>query len=306
MDFQQHLATFEEHARRRAGSGERQPAGGRLPRALIRSVQRFQAGEDGDGSSLIRAAQRAGDPVYLAAVRLFVAEEQSHAVRLATVLRHAGAAPIGGHWTDTVFVLVRRGGGLRLELLTLMLAEVVAVRYYRALRDGSGDAYVSGVAAGILADEERHVPFHTDRLRQGFAGTPAAGRFAAAAGWWVLMIGAVLVVAADHGGALRVLGLTRRRFVADVLRLFRPMVAAVFGARQLAGEDNAGRDGAAQAPGMDAGLAAEAPESDAGLTAEAPGNETGLTAEGPDSETDLTAEAPDSDAGLAVPAFPRR
>jgi hypothetical protein len=230
MDFQAHLATFTDHARRRASRVPERPLGGRLDRSLIRSIQRFQAGEDGDGTGLIAAAARAGDPVYLAAVRLFVAEEQSHAAQLADVLRYAGAAPIGGHWTDTVFVLVRRAGGLRLELLTLMLAEVVALRYYRALRDGSGDAYVSGVAARILADEQRHVPFHLDRLRQGFAGTPRAGRVAAAGGWSVLMLGAVLVVALDHGRALRTLGVTRRRFVTDVLRLFRPMVASVFGA----------------------------------------------------------------------------
>jgi len=242
MDFQHHLATFEEHARLRAGRAEPRPLGGQLHPALIRSIQRFQAGEDGDGTSLIAAARRAGDPVYLAAVRLFVAEEQSHAVRLANVLRYAGQAPIGGHWTDTVFVLARRGGGLRLELLILMLAEVVALHYYRALRDGSGDAYVADVAARILADEERHVPFHLDRLRQGFAATPPAGRVAAAGGWWVLMVGATLVVALDHGRALRVLGVTRRRFVADVLRLFRPMAASVFGRRMIAGGTAVGRD----------------------------------------------------------------
>ncbi|MDI6104810.1 ferritin-like domain-containing protein [Actinoplanes sp. NEAU-A12] len=234
MNYRQHLVTFEEHARSQAVRTEPQPLGGHLHRALIRSIQRFQAGEDGDGTGLIAAATRAGDPVYLAAVRLFVAEEQSHAARLANVLRYAGAAPISGHWTDTVFVLVRRGGGLRLELLTLMLAEVVALRYYRALRDGSGDAYVADVAARILADEKRHVPFHLDRLRQSFARTPLAGRVAAAGGWGVLMLGAVLVVALDHGSALRVLGVTRRRFIIDVLRLFRPMAASVFRQRATA------------------------------------------------------------------------
>jgi hypothetical protein len=231
MEYREHLATFEEHARTRALCTESQPLGGHLHPALIRSIQRFQAGEDGDGTGLIAAAAQAGDPVYLAAVRLFVAEEQSHATRLANVLRYGGAAPISGHWTDTVFVLVRRGGGLRLELLTLMLAEVVALRYYRALRDGAGDAYVADVAARILADEKRHVPFHLDRLRQGFARTPLVGRVAAAGAWWVLMVGAALVVAVDHGSALRVLGVTRRRFISDVLRLFRPMTASVFGKR---------------------------------------------------------------------------
>jgi hypothetical protein len=234
MDFQEHLASFEDHARRRTATTEPQPLGGRLPRALIRSIQSFQTGENGDGIRLTALAEAAGDPVYLAAIRLFEAEEQSHAVRLANVLRYAGAAPVGGHWTKTVFVLVRRGGGLRLELLTLMLAEVVALRYYRALRDGSGDAYVSDVAGRILADEERHVPFHLDRLRQGFAATPPAGRIAAAGGWWVLMAGTALVVAVDHGRALRCLGVSRRRFATDVLRLFRPMVASIFSRRPAA------------------------------------------------------------------------
>jgi hypothetical protein len=51
------------------------------------------------------------------------------------------------------------------------------------------------------------------------------------------MVGATLVVAADHGGALRTLGVTRRRFVTDVLRLFRPMAASVFGQRATGKQD---------------------------------------------------------------------
>jgi hypothetical protein len=43
------------------------------------SVQRFQAGEDGDGVSLVAKADRAGGPDYARAVRLFVAEERNHA-----------------------------------------------------------------------------------------------------------------------------------------------------------------------------------------------------------------------------------
>jgi hypothetical protein len=228
--YGEHVREFEEHARLRAAIVEQWPTGGRLSTALIHSIQRFQAGEDGDGRSLIAAGARAGDADYLAAVRLFVAEEQNHARLLKNVLAYAGAPTVGGHWTDTVFVAVRHALGLRLELMTLMLAEVVALRYYLALRDGTGDALVTDVAGRILADEQRHVPFHVDRLRNGFAGTPAAGRAVGAACWWVLMTGAAVVVAADHGGALRDLGVSRHRFIADVLRLFRPLVRQVFGA----------------------------------------------------------------------------
>jgi hypothetical protein len=57
------------------------------------------------------------------------------------------------------------------------------------------------------------------------------------------MVGTALVVALDHGRALRALGVTRRRFAADVLRLFRPMVASVF--RHRAAADTTAADPAA-------------------------------------------------------------
>lgn len=222
-------ADFAARARRRAEAPEPPwVEGGRLDPAVVRSVQRFQAGEDGDGAGLLRQASRAGDGTYLAAVRLFVAEEQHHARLLERLLRNAGAATIPGHWTDVVFVAVRRAAGLRLELLTLMVAEVVALRYYRALRDGTTDPALTEVARRILADEERHVPFHIARLRAGFAGTPAPVRLAVAAGWWALLVGATTVVAFDHSAALRRLGVRPARFVADVAVLFRPMVTEVF------------------------------------------------------------------------------
>ncbi|WP_228001006.1 hypothetical protein [Nocardia australiensis] len=42
----------------------------------------------------------------------------------------------------------------------------------------------------------------------------------------VLLIGAAIVVAADHGHALRRLGLSRTDFVLDVLALFRAIAPA--------------------------------------------------------------------------------
>jgi hypothetical protein len=238
--YAEHVEEFEQHRRLRAEIVESWPRTGSLDPGLVRSIQRFQAGEDGDGASLIAKSARAGDGDYLAAVRLFVAEEQNHARLLRNVLACAGEGTIKGHWTDTVFVGVRRALGLRLELMTLMLAEVVALRYYRALRDGSDNHLLTTIAGRILADEERHVPFHVDRLRSGFAHTPAPGRLIGVAFWWLLMTGATLVVAADHGSALRVLGVTRRGFTAEVLALFRPIARDVFAHRRAAAATNAG------------------------------------------------------------------
>lgn len=234
------LADFEAEGERRAALGD--PDWGRgaeLPPELVRSLQRFQVGEDGDGSALIAKADRAGDPVYARTVRLFVAEEQNHARMLALLLAAGGAGTLAGHWSDTVFVRLRRLLGLRVELLVLMVAEAVALRYYRAVRDGSPDPLASEVAGRILADEERHVPFHCLRLRDALAPLPAPARRAATLAWRALLAGAAAVVAMDHGPALRILGVRRSTFVTDTVRASSPMAAAM----HAAGPPAAGRPG---------------------------------------------------------------
>jgi rubrerythrin len=191
--------------------------GARLDAAVVRSVQRFQTGEAGDGANLMRKADKADDDDYAAAVRLFIAEEQNHARMLRLLLHATGSSTIPGHWTDTIFVRLRRALGLRFELLVLLIAEVIALRYYRALRDGTDDPLTTEVAGRILSDERRHVPFHCDRLRDSLTELPRPASAALILLWRALLIGTSLVVAGDHGRALRRLGVTRRRFVVEVI-----------------------------------------------------------------------------------------
>ncbi|MEU5263951.1 ferritin-like domain-containing protein [Amycolatopsis sp. NPDC021455] len=228
MDYAHWLQDFEaETERRRQHEDPPWARGARLHPDVARSVQRFQVGEAGDGANLI--AKAAGDGGYLATVELFVAEEQNHARMLAELLGAAGVPTIQTHWSDTVFVRLRRALGLRLELMVLLIAEVVALRYYRALRDGTGDPLVTQVAARILADEERHVPFHCHRLRAAFDRFPRGLRAAVFGAWRVLLLGVTITVAADHGRALRELGVGRLVFVADVLTAFEAALATIRG-----------------------------------------------------------------------------
>ncbi|MEU9884528.1 ferritin-like domain-containing protein [Sphaerisporangium sp. NPDC051011] len=236
-DFDDWLRDFEAEARRRELRGDPDwTAGARLHGSVLRSLQRFQVGEDGDGANLVAKAAAAGDDRYTRAVRLFVAEERDHARLLARLLAAAGAPIISGHWSDAVFVRLRRMLGLRLELMVLMIAEVIALRYYRALRDGSGDRLTAEVAGRIFDDERRHVPFHCDRLRDGFRDLPRPLRAAVRYGWWVLTLGVCAVVALDHGPALRRLGVPATVFVTDVTAFFAAVTHKVFprGRRSLA------------------------------------------------------------------------
>ncbi|GGL92553.1 hypothetical protein GCM10010129_40320 [Streptomyces fumigatiscleroticus] len=223
---------FEDERERRQAQGDPDwERGAALHPAVWASIQRFQVGEDGDGANLVGKADQAGDADYAQAVRLFVAEEQNHARLLERLLATGGVPTLTGHWTDTVFVRLRRLMGLRMELLVLMIAEVVALRYYRALRDGADDSLTSDVAGRILSDEQRHVPFHCERLHTSLAQLPRVVRRPVLVLWRLLLLAACLVVAADHGRALRRLGIGRLRFVADVMASSAEVVSAVLAPR---------------------------------------------------------------------------
>jgi hypothetical protein len=201
-------------------------------RPLIASVRRFQLGESGDGQQLMRNAERAGDPEYLQAIKLFVAEEQQHAALLLRLLGYLGGTPMHKHWSDAVFVRLRRLLGLRTELMVLTVAEVVALSYYGGLATTAADPVVRAVAARIVDDEHAHVRFQRHRLRAGFADTGAPVRALAFALWSVIAVGATLVVALDHGKLLDAIGYRRVRFVRDVLADFARTASAVLSHRE--------------------------------------------------------------------------
>jgi hypothetical protein len=105
---------------------------------LITSVRRFQRGESGDGLQLLR---KAADPESLRAAELFVAEEQQHAALLLRLLGYLGGKSMRRHWSDAVFVRVRRLMGLRTELMVLTVAEVIALSYYGGLAADDPDPW---------------------------------------------------------------------------------------------------------------------------------------------------------------------
>ncbi|HZV35339.1 MAG TPA: ferritin-like domain-containing protein, partial [Verrucomicrobiae bacterium] len=132
----------------------------RMCAPLIHSLQRFQVGESGEGRHLRKQAATTNDDVYTASIDLFIKEEQEHARLMAEILRRMNAKLLNHHWSDACFILLRRLFGLNQELLVLLMPEMIAKRFFRALHDGSKDPVLQAVFAQIMHDEEGHLAFH--------------------------------------------------------------------------------------------------------------------------------------------------
>lgn len=178
----------------------------RQRRALVRSFQRFELGESGDGARLLKKARAAGDAVYTAALELLVAEEQKHSALFGLGLRRMGAPSLRAHWSDAAFTRLRRMFGLRTEIALFLVAEAVAVEYFEALATHAPDPILRGIGERIRTDEREHLRFQIDRLRVGFAGSAVPVRALLKVAWTVISAGAAIVLVVDHAAALRVCG----------------------------------------------------------------------------------------------------
>jgi hypothetical protein len=198
----------------------------RMP--LIHSLQRFQVGEQGDGVYLKAGAAATGDLAYARTIVLFIEEEQEHARLLARLLHGMGAQLLPKHWSDTCFIFLRRLTHLHLELLVLLVAELIARRYYRALYEGTNDAVLRAVFAQILRDEDGHVAFHCDYLRRAFARLSAPVRLLIRISWRFLFRGVCAIVMLDHRAVLRATHVSFGAFWRDCGLIFDEAAARIF------------------------------------------------------------------------------
>jgi hypothetical protein len=178
----------------------------RRRRAFVRSFQRFELGESGDGRHLLAKAERAGDAQYTRALALLVAEEQRHSGLFARGLDYLGGASLPGHWSNTAFTVLRRALGLRTELGLFLVAESVAFEYFGALATGAPDPVLRAIGRRLEHDERDHLRFQVDRLAQAYAGRPALLRAAVRAALTGIGVAAAIVLVTDHRAALRACG----------------------------------------------------------------------------------------------------
>jgi len=183
-----------------------------LRQKLAVSLSHFQLGETGGGAFLLREASRESDAEDLAALVLFVREEQEHARLLARLVQRLGGKLVHRHWTQRLFKLARRAGSFRFEIQMLLTAEMVGTAYYEMVRAGTQDTTVNAAIGLMLRDEASHVAFHLDRLRLTWRAFLPLERTLWSLQFQVLLLLALRAAWLDHGACLRALGYTEPGF----------------------------------------------------------------------------------------------
>jgi hypothetical protein len=200
----------------------------RLNAPLVRSLQKFQLGESGDGRKLKQHAKNTGDPIYAAAIDLFIKEEQEHSRLMGRILDELNAPRLRSHWSDWCFVTMRRLFGLHQELMVLLMPEMIAKRYFRALHDGTGNAVLKAVFLQIAQDEDGHLAFHIEYLRRAFQRMSFTRRILVLVIWRIAFRVTCLAVMLDHWPVLNAVGIKPRQFWDDCGEIFDEVAAGIF------------------------------------------------------------------------------
>jgi hypothetical protein len=186
-------------------------------RLIASSIATFQLGEQSEGRTLLRAAQRFAHarrvPALVRITELFILEERHHAALLRAFMLDHDIALKRTDWTDRVFRLVRRIAGLELYLHVLSGAELIGIVYYRALAAATDCRRLVVLCRVLVSDELAHVGFESQLLLALRASRPAPVQILMRLAHRTFFAGAVGVVWLTHRSVLRRGGYGARSFL---------------------------------------------------------------------------------------------
>ena len=211
-------------------------------RTLVPSLEQFELG-DGGGPAYLIAWNREkflARPSVRQLVDLWFKEEKEHSRLLGDAVRRFGGRKIDGHWSFSVFCMVRKYLGVAFELRALLLTEIVSNVYYHMLRRHADDAALRTMCDLVIRDETSHIAFHRDRLADA-----TSRRYA---GCWTTLfrmmgLAAGTMLWINHSPALKSLGATSSEFYGGIWTAMSRFVRQLRRDRQ---ERSAHQDSAAQ------------------------------------------------------------
>jgi hypothetical protein len=191
-------------------------------RSLIaRSIATFQLGEQSEGATLQRAAERFAcahrQPSLARIVQLFIAEERHHAALLAEFMFDHGITLKSREWTDATFRRLRRLAGLELYLYVLITAELIGILYYRALETVTGCERLKLLCRTLVCEELAHVGFESYLLLALRTRRPVAIRGSLRLAHRLFLVTTASVVWLTQRAVLRRAGYSGRRFLSACL-----------------------------------------------------------------------------------------
>lgn len=171
------------------------------------SIAAFQLGEYSEGKGLLKSAARYAEKLdgeYLVPItKLFIAEEQNHALLLKRFMDIHNIALIRKNWTDAVFRRLRKNVGFELTITVLITAEIISVVYYRALKRATNSKMLAGICDKILTDETFHIKYESEIINHIRDSKPAAVKQVTAFLHQFLFFGTMLVVYFNHKKVLK-------------------------------------------------------------------------------------------------------
>jgi hypothetical protein len=184
---------------------------------VTRSLQSWQLGESSDGSHLraaaARHAEQTGDLVFPEVAELFVREEQGHGELIGRFLDLAGPGRVQRDWGDRLFRGLRHWRcDLEAWTTPVLVAEILALVYYDAVRHATASPLLRAVCDQLLADEVSHIRFQSERFATFYRGRSPRRRRLALAGQRALFLAGVLTVWVGHRHVLTTGGYGWRRY----------------------------------------------------------------------------------------------
>jgi len=161
---------------------------------ITSSIRQFQRGEHSEGKHFLQFAKSMKDESYTDTVKVFIREEQDHAMALGRFMDMHGIARLKADWLDNTFRLLRKLAGLEGTVTVLLTAEIIAIPYYKALHRATGSRTLRQICKQILVDEEMHLRFQSYTLHQLYKRKSLLARFFSRTLHSILMAGTIIMV----------------------------------------------------------------------------------------------------------------
>jgi hypothetical protein len=187
---------------------------------ITTSIQQFQKGENSEGKHFFAFAKTFPDSLYLECIKLFIAEEQTHARVLGKFMDKHDIPKIKKHWVDGCFRWMRKFAGLENSVTVLVTAEIIAKVYYKALLNCTGSALLRKICAQILKDEDQHIIFQCYALSLFYGKKNVTRKFLTRSFHFVLMVGTILIVWIYHRKVLKRGGYNFNKFFVETVSIF--------------------------------------------------------------------------------------